>query len=119
LNLVFGHAREFLDRPSQVQAGPESLERPTRMLPAKVPGALLIRRADFEHVGPFREDLEIGSAIEWYARARDAGLSELVLPDIVLQRRVHGANLSLTTATPSHYAQVIRAILQRRAGQAR
>jgi glycosyltransferase involved in cell wall biosynthesis len=121
VHMVFGHARQFRDRsgetPRPLAEHAEHLH-PPRILPAKVPGALLMRRGDFDMIGPFREDLKIGSAIEWYARARDAGLTELILDDIVLERRVHGENLTLTACTGSDYATVIRAILNRRRSSA-
>jgi len=109
VDMVFGLARQFRDPPGQATA--------TRaLLPAKVPGAILIRREAFERVGEFREDLSIGSAIEWYSRASDLGLREIVLDAVVLERRIHGANLTMTASSAKDYTSLVRTILTRRRG---
>ena len=54
-------------------------------------GTMLIRRAAFDRVGAFG-DWRLGEFVDWYARAVDAGLETLMLPDVLLLRRVHDAN---------------------------
>lgn len=65
---------------------------------AYMPGALLGRRSLFETVGPFGTEWTIASDIDWFARLKDLGCPLVVLPHVVIHKRVHGNNLSYTTA---------------------
>lgn len=78
-------------------------------------GALLIRRDSFLRVGLFDEQLPSGEFIDWWARAMDGGVVYAVLPEVVMRRRVHGQNYTLTPkGNAQHYARVARMALQRR-----
>jgi len=67
------------------------LDRP---LSARLPGTLLVRRSGFDRVGLFREDLKLGSDVDWTWRASDAGLRFHPLDEEILLRRIHRANAS-------------------------
>lgn len=66
--------------------------------PAPMPSAVMIRRAAFDALGPFRTDYSIASDIEWFARAKDLPLELGTVPEVLLRKRVHSANLSFTAA---------------------
>ena len=55
---------------------------------------LVARRDVFRRVGIFAVAYRVGSDMEWFSRARDAGATIQVLPCLVLYRRIHGGNLS-------------------------
>jgi glycosyltransferase involved in cell wall biosynthesis len=77
-------------------------------------GTMLIRAAAFARVGPFRP-WRLGEFIEWYARAVDLGLRLIMLPEVVLLRRVHDANIGVQRRHErSEYARVLKAVLDRR-----
>ncbi len=57
-------------------------------------GALLIRRDAFLSVGYFEHHRRHGEFIEWWARAQKLNLSYIVLPELVLRRRLHAHNLT-------------------------
>ena len=57
-----------------------------------VAGSMLIRRASFDRVGPFAEDLGVAEGVDWFNRARRAGLSHRVIPEVLLERRLHRHN---------------------------
>jgi glycosyltransferase involved in cell wall biosynthesis len=57
-----------------------------------VPGSMLIRRTSFDRVGPFAEDLGVAESVDWFNRARRAGLSYRVIPEVLLERRLHRHN---------------------------
>ena len=77
-------------------------------------GTMLIRRDAFARVGAFT-DWQLGEFVEWYARAVDRGLVLLMLPDVLLLRRVHDANTGVTLRHERlEYARVLKAILDRR-----
>jgi glycosyltransferase involved in cell wall biosynthesis len=114
IDAVYGHVEQFLDEgvPASVAAG---LTPERRVQPSRLHTAMLIRREAFDRVGPFREDLRIGSVVEWASRAKDL-LTERVLDEIVLRRRLHGANIGLTQKrlATEGYLAIARAALERR-----
>lgn len=92
---------------------------PGYSIPGRVAGSLLLRRASFERVGPFNENLKEAEVIDWVARADEARLSSVRVENIVLLRRIHGANMMLTTTDgDKRRLAVLRAAIQRRKGHA-
>lgn len=108
LELVFGHARQLAEHPAwSRQRG--------QVLPARLPSALLLRRAAWQKVGPFSSQWALGSVIEWSARADDLGLRTKLLEHVVYERRIHGRNSSLVHAAPAReYAKMLKALLDAR-----
>lgn len=82
-------------------------------------GALLVRRDAFLETGGFREDLGVGGeTIEWFARTRDLGLELGTIPDVVLERRLHDANLTLDReGMHASYLRAAHAMIRRRRSQ--
>ncbi len=54
----------------------------------------LIRRDIFDKVGLFNPDYKISEDVEWFSRVKDASVPVMVVPEIVLYRRIHDTNLS-------------------------
>jgi len=76
---------------------------------------MLIRRESFERVGPYSTTLRVGVTVDWFARATEAGLKSLVLPEVVLERRLHTQNNGLREQeAQSQYIQVLKASIDRR-----
>jgi glycosyltransferase involved in cell wall biosynthesis len=92
--MAFGRIRHFLC-PSLPARDRRRFHCPAEPAAGYSPGAMLTRLADFRRVGPFEEDLRLGEFIGWLARARDLGLASAMVDDVVLERRIHGANHSL------------------------
>lgn len=108
LDAVFGHAEQI------VETG-DGTCRSLGQAVAHLPGAMLISRAALLRAGPFAAELRLGMVVEWYARARDAGLRELVLPDVVYRRRIHGGNMGIVHAADrAEYAAMLKGVLDRR-----
>ena len=109
LDMAFGHYVTFTEGSSTAT---EDIPQPGYSL-----GTLLVRRHRFASVGPFSTQWRVGEFIDWYARADDRGLRHVMLPDVLLRRRVHGTNLTGRKGdTRSDYARVVRAIAARRVG---
>jgi hypothetical protein len=78
-------------------------------------GAMLLRRRDFLSVGAFNETLKVAEFIDWFGRARDRGLASRLIDQVVLQRRIHGANQTIRhRADYSDYALTLKRALDRR-----
>jgi glycosyltransferase involved in cell wall biosynthesis len=115
LDMVFGHVREFVS-PELDEATRRSIRPPApEPMPWTSPNLMLIRRSSFERVGPFSTAFRVGVTVDWFARASEAGLRYRVLPEVVLERRLHTQNNGLRERDArSQYLQVLRAAMERR-----
>ena len=114
VDVVFGHVREFIS-PELAAEAAERLRRPATDAPWMAPNLMLIKRASFERVGPFSTELRVGVTVDWYARALEAGLEMRVVPEVVLERRLHADNNGLREQDArSQYLHVLKASLDRR-----
>ena len=118
LDAVFGHVREFVspDVPPDVAA---RLRPPAGPTPWPSTSLMLVRRSAFHRVGGFSTTLRVGVGLDWYARATERGLRMLVLPMVLLERRLHAENNGLReVASRMEYTRVLRAALGRRRHEA-
>ena len=107
--LIFGHYTEF----SNSDENQPSSEK--RKIPGFCAGTVLMLRDSFLRTGGFDPNLSVGEFVEWYDRAKQAGIASLLLPEVLLQRRVHGGNTVAPAGAPSKkYIQAIKAVLERR-----
>jgi glycosyltransferase involved in cell wall biosynthesis len=112
--LVFGHVRQFIS-PDIAPELAARLKVPPGAEPGYLSGGLLTRRTVFAQVGQFREDLVSGEAVDWIVRTREAGIREVLAPEHVLWRRVHGENHGRRHMEARvDYVRVARAALRRR-----
>lgn len=117
-DLAWGLVEEFVspELPEDVQQGLRCRPGP---LAAQIPGALLVRRSAFDRVGPFDPAWRVGEFLDWYARALDLGLREVVVRHLVLRRRIHGANHGIRARQDlSDYARILKGSLDRRRARA-
>lgn len=101
-DVVFGHVAWFPrdDRPPE---------------PARLGTTMLTARRTFDAVGPLATEWRVGEFMDWLLRARELGLRELMLPDVVLERRVHEASLTvLERGAYGDYARILSAAMARR-----
>ena len=116
-SLVFGHVEQFIS-PDLADEERTKIHIPHERIPAIVPGAMLLRRDDFFRVGLLETSWQVGEFIDWYLKASDMGLQAHILPETVLHRRVHTANMGvLKRAARSDYVRILKASLDRRRGQ--
>lgn len=114
LDLVTGCFETFLspDASDELRAQviiPEGAQR------GHLSGTTILRSRAFTRVGPLDEGMPVLAALDWYARAIDRGLSVRVLPDVVLRRRIHGANTSLVQGSnTSTRMRLLKSVLDRR-----
>jgi glycosyltransferase involved in cell wall biosynthesis len=119
IDMVFGHVQEFVS--PELTAEQRATVRPPapEPLPWPAPNLMLIKRESFARVGPFSEDVKVGVTVDWYARATEAGLRSAMLPEVVLERRIHLTNNGLRERdSRQQYLHVLKAALDRRRAQA-
>lgn len=115
VDAVFGHGRDFVS--PELTPAEKARVRPPQPGPAPWVSVtlMLIRREAFERVGPFSETLRVGVTVDWLARAIDAGLKTVILPELILERRLHLTNNGIRErAAKSQYVSVVKAALDRR-----
>ena len=89
-----------------------------RVLTAELPGTMIVRRSAFARIGPYREEIRLGSDVDWVLRARDAGLGFRLVEEILLLRRMHRANASIDQdAFMSGLLHAARASVRRKLGR--
>jgi glycosyltransferase involved in cell wall biosynthesis len=93
VGIVLARMRAFLEPGSE----PPSWFRPSLLekdVDGLTPGTYVVRRRLFESVGPFNEDFATASDSDWLLRARRAGETLPVVPEVLLDYRVHSTNQS-------------------------
>jgi glycosyltransferase involved in cell wall biosynthesis len=114
LDGVYGLVQEFLS-PELTAEERARLRYAVEPQQPGVVGGLLLRRSSFDRVGEFSEEWRLGEAIDWLARAREAGLQLRTLPEVVLRRRIHSSNTGRRRmAERAEYARMLKSVLDRR-----
>jgi glycosyltransferase involved in cell wall biosynthesis len=114
LEMVFGHVEQFIS-PDLEESAKAKLSIRDKHLPGRYRGTMLIRKDSFWRVGPFEPSTDFGEFIDWYMRAADHKIRELMLPDLLTLRRIHGANMGYTDRHKRvEYARVLKRGLDRR-----
>lgn len=114
VDMVFGNVAHFLS-PDLTPEVAATLHCPADPMPAYSAGTLLITADTFDRVGLFDPRYRTGEFLDWFGRATDLGLRDLVLPEVVSYRRVHGDNHSRVAEAPrTGYPQVLKALIDRR-----
>jgi glycosyltransferase involved in cell wall biosynthesis len=86
--------------------------------PGWVLGSMVVRRTAFEQVGNFATDYSAASDGDWFFRAKAAGISMAVVPELLLLKRIHGANESAhAKEILSELRRVVKSSLDRQRSQ--
>jgi glycosyltransferase involved in cell wall biosynthesis len=75
-------------------------------------GLAMIRRRVVERIGPFNTQLRITSDIAWFAKLRDSAVTGIV-DDVLLRKRIHDGNLSVTTSWPVFKSELFEVLKTR------
>lgn len=94
---VIGHAENVLFDGGA--ATPQQVSRLGHVAPGYTPGALMARRAAFEAVGPFDEELAIGADSNWFVRLTQSAVRLDVLRALVLHKGTRASSLSADVTT--------------------
>lgn len=114
LDMVFGHVQQF-HSPELGEEIKQQIKIPVEIMPGHHVGTMLIKRAAFMRVGLFKTDLKMGEFIDWHARAVDIGLKSLMLPEVVMKRRIHLNNMGRRERKhQGDYIRLLKASLDRR-----
>jgi len=111
LDLVFAHMSQFRD-------GGTAEEEEQTLHASPLISCMLARRSAFERAGAMRIDTKV-EFVDWYLRAREAGLKMGTLDALLVRRRMHSANFTLQHRdVRREYVHVLKASLDRRRAKA-
>ncbi len=113
-NAVFGHMQQFIS-PEMDDVTRLSLRCPTHAMPGYTHCSMLIRRGAFVRIGMFDTEWQLGEFVAWYLRAIENNLTTMMLPDVVLRRRLHDRNQGVNKRdSQTDYVRILKASLDRR-----
>jgi glycosyltransferase involved in cell wall biosynthesis len=112
---VFGHARNFWIPELREEALRYAGHRIAQPLPAYTRGTMMVRRTALDAVGAFDPRMGHGEVQDWVLRARAIGLRVDLLPDTILERRLHPGNRSrhLQQDSREEFLELIKRSLDR------
>lgn len=115
-DVACGLVRQFADpeREAEIRARHRIDETPAL---GRLPSALMIRRTRFEQLGGFGGDQRRNEVFDLFARLHEVGCPPVDVPTVVVERRVHGENLTIVRRDEVHaryLASARAAILRRR-----
>jgi glycosyltransferase involved in cell wall biosynthesis len=77
--------------------------------------AVLARRSVVEMIGPYNEEFRLSEDIDWFMRAREAGVAIVSVDRVVTRYRIHARNTSRDKeAVRAMWLRVLRSSLARR-----
>lgn len=82
--------------------------------PSYCPSIWTIRREVMDRVGLFEPGRRVGEDIDWLARANDLGITSVMVPKVLLLRRIHDNNLTGLPETRLAWLRVLRASAARK-----
>ncbi len=117
LDLVFTYIANFLC-PSMDQDLMKTIDFSPKPMVGIHKSALLVRTSSFLKIGMFDTNSNTQDLLEWYAKAKDLGLKEHIIKEVLVKRRIHGTNQTLLNREMKNdFPKVLKAILDRRRSQ--
>ena len=116
-DIVSGHVKQFYS-PEMDESERRKIRCTDELLPGHVIPAMLIKREAFFRVGLFEPQWVVGAEMSWYLRSKEKALSMVMLPDLVLLRRIHKQNKGITHRSfITQRVQILKAALDRQRGK--
>jgi glycosyltransferase involved in cell wall biosynthesis len=111
-SLFFTLGEEFHSADLDPEARAQAPCRP-QPYPMLTPSSLLLKREHFRRVGDL-PSVPGGEFIAWYGWARELGLKDLTVPQVLVRRRIHAANTTRGGLSTAGYPLAAKWLLDRR-----
>ena len=105
IECVFGKVRFFLEPGCKLPKGFRS-ELLDKSYAIPMSGTTLVKRSVLNRIGPFDERMKIAGDIAWIAQLRSMSIFHFV-DQVVLNKRLHDANLGHTTSWPLFKSELL------------
>ncbi len=114
LEMIFSYIEQFYS-PELSEKERKKYHCPDKPSPGISSVSMIIRRDAFYKVGLFNTQWRKGIFNDWYLRACELELKSVVLPDILVKRRIHNKNHGITHKDKSvDYVRMLKASLDRK-----
>ncbi|WCT74940.1 glycosyltransferase family A protein [Sphingomonas naphthae] len=114
LSCIFGQTEHFMS-PEVDEATRARLACPRGAAVARFVGAMLVRRDVFDRIGRFDTAFLVSEMMDWSGRLDDSDVAVGQVEALVMRRRVHGDNSTLSPAAKGDYLRALKAAVRRRA----
>jgi glycosyltransferase involved in cell wall biosynthesis len=111
-SLFFTLGEEFHSAELDAEARAKAPCRP-QPYPMLTPSSLLLKREIFRRVGDL-PSVPGGEFIAWYGWARELGLKDFTVSEVLVRRRIHGTNTTRGGLSTAGYPQAAKWLLDRR-----
>jgi len=115
-NLVFSLGQEFYS-PELSLHQIESFTRRPDPYPLLTASSFLIKLDTFRTIGDFPE-VPAGEFIAWYGWAQELGMRAFVVPEVLVQRRIHAHNTTRQSGSLAGYTLAVKWLLDQRRARA-
>lgn len=95
VDIVFAHVKQFYS-PELEESIKKNIRMPAEIIPGQIPSAIIVKRDAFFQVGLFETKWQVGEGVSWILRAKEQGLHMMMLPEILVMRRLHENNKGTT-----------------------
>lgn len=107
VDLIWGHVMEFSGDAPDSAIGVDAL-------PGYHVGTMLIRKDVFAAVGAFSTTYQLAEMVDWIARLQSSSAQQLMLPEVLMYRRIHQTNKGKSARYSKHeYLHVLKRHLDR------
>jgi glycosyltransferase involved in cell wall biosynthesis len=114
LGMVIGDMEQFVS-PELIGTVDHKVAFVEGAVAARMPGSVLVRRSEWDRVGPFSTQLVTGEFMDWISRAGALGVKSVQQPGVVLRRRIHQSNHGrIQKDAKADYLKVVKAALDRK-----
>jgi len=110
-DLVLGKMQNIMEPGSSVVVKTKNLQ--AEPMVGLVWGALMVRRRVFDTIGQFNSTLTHAIDVDFFIRAKEAGLRMDIIQEIFLYHRIHGSNMSLQSSSRD-YLQAVKNSIERK-----
>lgn len=93
--MVFGQIKQFIT-PELIKSFPAKIVTEDNILTGMCPGGIMYRSNIFQQVGEFEKGNHTAYFLDWSLKAKEKGLVEKYLNQVVTLRRIHSTNSSIT-----------------------
>jgi glycosyltransferase involved in cell wall biosynthesis len=116
LAAVTSHVQNFWDEGFEAEADHYRDHQRMQPIPGYAMNCCLARREAFATVGPLADGLRFADGVEWFARARDAGVAVELMDDVLTYHRLHGMNMSRRQSVEGEdeFLDFVKSVVDRR-----
>jgi len=114
MDMIFGWIEQFIS-PELPEHEKLTIDFHSGAMIGRHKSTWMIRREAFQRVGFFKGSFALEEFLDWYMKAKEAGLSEIVIEQTLAKRRIHDTNASrINKNLRKQFPRLLKAALDRR-----